>query len=53
MSGRSDWERSDGQYVELLAGALPGEVIATQGSNVLLSQLLRSNLGAGCGCHED
>ena len=43
---------SDGQYVELLAGVLPGEVIASEGSNVLLAQLLRSNLGAGCGCHE-
>jgi multidrug efflux pump subunit AcrA (membrane-fusion protein) len=42
----------DGQYVELLAGVLPGEVIASKGSNVLLAQLLRSNLGAGCGCHE-
>ncbi|MFO1096501.1 MAG: efflux RND transporter periplasmic adaptor subunit [Planctomycetaceae bacterium] len=42
----------DGQYVELLAGVLPGEVIATRGSNVLLAQLLRSNLGAGCGCHD-
>jgi cobalt-zinc-cadmium efflux system membrane fusion protein len=42
----------EGQYVELLAGALPGEVIASKGSNVLLAQLLRSNLGAGCGCHE-
>lgn len=42
----------DGQYVELLAGVLPGEVVATKGSNVLLAQLLRSNLGAGCGCHE-
>jgi len=40
------------QYVELLAGVLPGEVIASKGSNVLLAQLLRSNLGAGCGCHE-
>lgn len=40
------------QYVELLAGALPGEVIASKGSNVILAQLLRSNLGAGCGCHE-
>jgi len=39
-------------YVELLAGVLPGEVIATKGSTVLLAQLLRSNLGAGCGCHE-
>lgn len=43
---------SDGPYVELLAGVLPGEVIASKGSNVLLAQLLRSNLGAGCGCHE-
>jgi membrane fusion protein, heavy metal efflux system len=42
----------DERYVELLAGALPGEVIAAQGSNVLLAQLLRANLGAGCGCHE-
>ncbi len=42
----------DDQYVELLAGVLPGEVIATKGSSVLLAQLLRSNLGAGCGCHE-
>lgn len=40
-------------HVELLAGALPGEVVATQGSNVLLAQLLRSNLGAGCGCHQE
>lgn len=43
---------ADDQFVELLAGVLPGEVIATKGSNVLLAQLLRSNLGAGCGCHE-
>lgn len=42
----------DDKYVELLAGVLPGEVIATKGSPVLLAQLLRSNLGAGCGCHE-
>ncbi|HEX3870995.1 MAG TPA: efflux RND transporter periplasmic adaptor subunit, partial [Pirellulales bacterium] len=42
----------DGRYVEILAGALPGEVIATKGSPVILAQLLRSNLGAGCGCHE-
>ncbi len=43
----------DGQYVELLAGVLPGEVIASKGSNVLLAQLLRSSLGAGCGCHKE
>jgi cobalt-zinc-cadmium efflux system membrane fusion protein len=42
----------DEHYVELLAGALPGEVVATKGSGVLLAQLLRSTLGAGCGCHE-
>jgi cobalt-zinc-cadmium efflux system membrane fusion protein len=41
----------DDKFVELLAGALPGEVVATEGSNVLLAQLLRSTLGAGCGDH--
>lgn len=40
-------------HVELLAGALPGEVVATEGSNVVLAQLLRSSLGAGCGCHQE
>ncbi len=44
---------SNEQFVELLAGALPGEVVATKGSGVLLAQLLKSNLGAGCGCHKD
>lgn len=43
----------DGNSVELLAGVLPGEVVATKGSYVLLAQLLRNNLGAGCGCHEE
>ena len=42
----------DEQYVELLAGVLPGEVIATEGSSVLLAHLLRGDLGAACGCHE-
>ncbi len=42
----------DATHVELLAGVLPGEVVATKGSNVILSQLLRSNLGAGCSCHD-
>ena len=42
----------DDQFVELLAGVLPGEVIATKGSAVLLAQLQRSNLGAGCACHD-
>ena len=42
----------DEDYVELLAGALPGEVIATEGSAVLMAHLLRGDLGAACGCHE-
>lgn len=37
-----------GRNIEILAGVLPGEIIATKGSNVLLAHLLRSNLGAGC-----
>lgn len=43
----------DGQQIELLAGVLPGEVVATKGSSVILAQLLRSSLGAGCGCHQE
>lgn len=40
----------DDSYVELLAGALPGEVVATKGSAVILAQLLRGKLGADeCG----
>ncbi len=34
----------DDQFVELLAGVLPGEVVATEGSAVILAQLQRSNL---------
>jgi membrane fusion protein, heavy metal efflux system len=41
---------SDDEYVELLAGVLPGEIVATSGSPALLAQLLRSSLGEGCGC---
>jgi len=41
----------DEKHVELLAGALPGEVVATQGSNVLVGQLLRGSLGADEGGH--
>jgi cobalt-zinc-cadmium efflux system membrane fusion protein len=37
-----------GRNIEILAGALPGEVVVTKGSNVMLSHLLRSNLGEGC-----
>lgn len=40
----------EGGRTEILAGLVPGEVIAAKGSNVLTAQLLRSNLGEGCGC---
>lgn len=43
----------DETHVELLAGALPGEVIATKGSPVILAQLLRGNLGVACGCFDE
>ncbi|HUY32378.1 MAG TPA: efflux RND transporter periplasmic adaptor subunit [Pirellulales bacterium] len=33
---------------ELIAGLLPGEVVAAKNSVVLEAQLLKSNLGAGC-----
>ncbi len=35
---------------EIIVGLLPGEVIAGKNSVVLEAQLLKSNLGAGCGC---
>lgn len=41
--------KHDGR-TEILAGVVPGEVIAAKGSTVLAAQLLRSNLGAGCDC---
>jgi len=41
-----------GDATEIIAGLLPGEVIATKGSGALLAQLQKSNLGAGC-CGND
>ena len=41
--------RQDG-FIEIIAGVLPGEVVASSGSDVLRAQLLKSNLGAGCTC---
>lgn len=41
--------KADGN-TEIIVGLLPGEVIATKNSVVLEAQLLKSNLGAGCGC---
>jgi cobalt-zinc-cadmium efflux system membrane fusion protein len=37
----------DEKSTEIIAGVLPGEVVATKGSGVLRSELLRNNLGAG------
>lgn len=37
----------DGPNTEILAGVLPGELVATKGSGTLRSQLLKNNLGAG------
>ncbi len=39
-------------YTEVVAGVLPGEVVATTGSDVLRAQLLKNGLGAGC-CVDD
>ena len=39
---------SDDRYTEVIAGVLPGEVVATRGGDVLRAQLLKSSLGAGC-----
>lgn len=38
----------DAAYTEVLVGVLPGEVVATTASHVLKSEILKSNLGAGC-----
>ncbi len=42
----------DGPTTEIIAGLLPGEVIASKNSVILEAQLLKSNLGVGCGCCE-
>ncbi len=34
-----------------VVGLLPGELIVTTGSGLLLTELLRGNLGEGCACH--
>jgi cobalt-zinc-cadmium efflux system membrane fusion protein len=38
------------KHTEILAGVLPGEVVATKGSDVLRAELLKNNLGEGCTC---
>lgn len=41
---------SNERYTEVIAGLLPGEVVATKGSDVLRAELLKNNLGEGCCC---
>lgn len=38
----------NGEFTEIIAGLLPGEVVVTDGSDVLRAQLLKNSLGAGC-----
>jgi cobalt-zinc-cadmium efflux system membrane fusion protein len=38
---------TSGDYTEMIAGVLPGEVVVTKGSGVLRAELLKGNLGAG------
>ena len=38
---------TSGDFTELIAGVLPGEVVVTKGSGVLRAELLKGNLGAG------
>lgn len=38
----------DDQFTEILAGVLPGEVVVTEGSDLLRTQLLKNNLGKAC-----
>jgi membrane fusion protein, heavy metal efflux system len=38
----------NGRFTEVIAGVLPGEVVATKGSDVLRAELLKNSLGAGC-----
>lgn len=41
----------DDKNTEVAAGLLPGELIVTKGSGLLLTELLRGSLGEGCACH--
>lgn len=41
-----------GDTTEIIAGVLPGEIVASKNSTILAAQLLKNNLGAGCGCTE-
>lgn len=38
------------KQIEIIAGVLPGEVVAVKGSAALRAELLKNNLGEGCDC---
>jgi cobalt-zinc-cadmium efflux system membrane fusion protein len=38
-------------FTEVIIGVLPGEAVVSEGSHVLKSEILKSNLGAGCTDH--
>lgn len=38
------------KQTEIIAGVLPGEVVAVRGSAALRAELLKNNLGEGCDC---
>jgi membrane fusion protein, heavy metal efflux system len=40
----------DEKQTEIIAGVLPGELVVTTGSGLLLTELLRGSLGEGCAC---
>jgi cobalt-zinc-cadmium efflux system membrane fusion protein len=40
----------DDKQTEIVAGILPGEMVATTGSSLLRAELLKGNLGEGCAC---
>lgn len=40
----------DEKTTEVIAGVLPGELVVTKGSGLMLTELLRADLGEGCAC---
>lgn len=40
----------DAKNTEVIAGVLPGELVVTGGSGLMLTELLRADLGDGCAC---
>jgi cobalt-zinc-cadmium efflux system membrane fusion protein len=40
----------DEKNTEVVAGVLPGELVVTKASGLLLTELQRADLGEGCAC---